>query len=113
MKVCKLASLALTSTSLLGSLPHQASALRCGIKGVTKDCLGDSDIRYDPEVNYDLVNMDTLYQKLPGLYIVKNKEYLGDGTPDSNRTFAHLWILFPCAFHIKLDFISTVQCYIS
>ena len=62
------ASLALLS-SLFLSAPTGSAALKCGIAGVTKQCLGKSDVRYDSDASYDLADQDDFWGDFSGLYV--------------------------------------------
>ena len=57
------ASLALLGSLFLGA-PTGSAALKCGIAGVTKQCLGKTDVRYDSDASYDLAaNTMWLYKR--------------------------------------------------
>lgn len=90
MKLFNIAPLALMSTALLGNAPQQVSALSCGISGVTKSCLGDSDVRYDADASYGLKDQDAMWENIAGLYIFTEKRYEADGTPSADRGFTGL-----------------------
>ena len=72
----------------LAALLNQATfALRCGISGITKECLGDSDIRYDPEVKYDLKEQNQIWETIEGWYEMDMMYFNEDGTQRSFETF--------------------------
>ena len=68
---------AITSLTLFA---NPSSALKCGIKGVTKPCIGDTDDRYNLDVGYDLKDQDDLWKNLEGLYVLDICNY------DENKT---------------------------
>lgn len=68
---------------LLTFLPQQSASFKCGIKGVTSRCIGDTDIRYNPDITYDLKELDVFWKKIEGLYVEDHCNYLADGTPHS------------------------------
>lgn len=68
---------------LLSLFPQQSASFKCGIKGVTSRCIGDTDIRYNPDVSYDLKELDFFWKLLEGLYVGDHCIYLADGTPQS------------------------------
>jgi len=80
------------SLALLGSLylsaPNGSTALKCGIAGVTNQCIGDNDVRYDSDASYNLEDQDELWGKISGLYYGTLSQRLPDFSPYSNRTFA-------------------------
>jgi len=80
-----LASLFLSST-IVGS----TAALRCGIKGVTKPCIGDTDQRYDVDKGYDLVDQDPFWGRYGGLYVAEDFHYDSDGNPFTSRVIPDL-----------------------
>ena len=63
MKFSKLSILG----AFLALLPTQSSALKCGIKGVTEPCIGETDDRYNPDVSYNLKDQNDLWKKKEGL----------------------------------------------
>lgn len=81
MKVSSL-HIAVISTVLV-ILPTQSAAIECGIKGITKPCRGDTDIRYDPNASYDLKEQDSFWKSLEGLYVGDMKFFYDDGTPET------------------------------
>ena len=80
------ASLALLS-SLFLSAPTGSEALKCGIAGVTKQCLGKTDVRYDASASYGLADQDELWGDLSGLYYGDFTTALSDWSLLSERTF--------------------------
>ena len=70
------ASVALLSIVAL-FLPHESSALQCGIKGVTNTCIGETDIRYDPDSSLNI--KDQTYFWKTGLTIREQVSYTADG----------------------------------
>ena len=72
------------SSILLSILPQQSASLKCGIKGITGPCIGDTDIRYNPDVSYDLKDQDNFWAILEGLYIADECAFLPDGKIYSN-----------------------------
>jgi len=77
--------LAVISTVLAIS-PTQSAALACGIKGVTKPCIGDADDRYSADARYDLTEQNSFWKSLEGLYVQDMKFFFEDGTPETNYT---------------------------
>lgn len=75
----KLSHLTLSST-LLSILPHQSASLKCGIKGITEPCIGDTDIRYNPDVSYDLKDKNDFWPLFEGLFIADECWFNPDGT---------------------------------
>jgi len=64
----------------LAVYPKQSTALRCGINGITEPCIGETDVRYDSDVSYDIKEQDDIWGKLEGLYVQESCEYEADGT---------------------------------
>ena len=66
----KLASLnaILLASSIFSQMPS-SSALKCG-QWNTHPCLGDTDKRYDPNYNNDIVEQNELWGKMDGFYRV-------------------------------------------
>jgi len=90
--------------SVLSLLPTQSLALKCGIKGVTEPCIGATDLRYDPDVSFNLKEQNGIYKSLEGLYMGEICFYTADGVP---RTEAYL-SLTPEALGLgTYDFCST------
>ena len=84
------ASLALLS-SLFLSAPTGSAALKCGIAGVTKQCIGKTDVRYDPDTSYDLADQDEYWGDLSGLYYgAQNTHASPDWSLLSERAFDEL-----------------------
>jgi len=75
----KLSHLTLSST-LLSILPHQSASLKCGIKGITEPCIGDTDIRYNPDVSHDLKDKNDFWPLFEGLFIADECWFNPDGT---------------------------------
>ena len=79
------------SLTLLGSLfvgaPTGSAALKCGIAGVTKQCLGKTDVRYDSDASYDLADQNEFWGDFSGLYYAVSAEFNPDGSPSTERTF--------------------------
>ena len=73
------------SSILLSILPQQSASLKCGIKGITESCIGDTDIRYNPDISYDLKEQDEFWGKFEGLYVQDERTYLADGSPQSKN----------------------------
>ncbi|GFH44318.1 hypothetical protein CTEN210_00792 [Chaetoceros tenuissimus] len=61
------------------SSPSYVSALKCGIKGVTKTCIGDTDKRYDPDVSYNLKEGSMFWKSYEGLYEIDEYIYAPNG----------------------------------
>ena len=80
------ASLALLS-SLFLSAPTGSAALKCGIAGVTKQCLGKSDVRYDSDASYDLADQDDFWGDFSGLYVGDYTYAAPDWSLLTERTF--------------------------
>ena len=78
----KVSLLTLSSFLLTILLPQQSAALKCGIKGITEPCIGDTDIRYNPDVSYDLKEQNDFWTRYEGLYIGDDCSRGADGTPD-------------------------------
>jgi gas vesicle protein len=76
----KLSSASLALMSVIAPLlPHQSSALSCGIKGVTKSCIGETDIRYDPDVSLNIKDQNDFWKGTDGLFIGEQVFYSADG----------------------------------
>lgn len=75
------------AVSLLASRAAFTSALKCGITGVTKACLGDTDIRYDPNVSYDLKDQNPIWEAIEGWYEMDMVYFNEDGTLRTLETF--------------------------
>lgn len=76
----KLSSASAALLSITASLlPRQTSALSCGIKGVTKTCIGETDIRYDPNVSLNIKDQSDWWSKREGLFIGELVSYTADG----------------------------------
>ena len=73
--------------SLFLSGPTGSAALKCGIAGVTKQCLGKTDMRYDPGASYDLADQDDLWGDFSGLYVGEHTYSLPDWSLLTERTF--------------------------
>ena len=83
------ASLALLGSLFLGA-PTGSAALKCGIAGVTKQCLGKTDVRYDSDASYDLADQDKFWRGFSGLYYGTPTNYMPDGSPFTERTIPGL-----------------------
>jgi len=81
MKFSRLAFL----SSVLSLLPTQSLALKCGIKGVTEPCIGATDVRYDPDVSFDLKEQNEVWKSIEGLYMGEICLYNADGTPQKDQ----------------------------
>lgn len=68
---------------VLATLPTQSKALKCGINGVTKPCIGDTDSRYNPDVTYNLKEQNNFWKSLEGLY-VQDMIFYENGLPNTN-----------------------------
>ena len=79
MKIQK--SVLLPFLSILAGLPLHAGALKCGIKGITERCIGDTDPRYDPEVSYDLKSLSGFHENWGGLHRTQDYRYGADLLP--------------------------------
>jgi len=64
----------------LADFPKQSTALKCGINGITEPCIGETDVRYDSDVSYNIKEQDDIWGKLEGLYVQESCEYEADGT---------------------------------
>ena len=53
--------------AVFGLILHSTDALRCG-GALTRACLGETDIRYDPKYTNNLIDQDALWGKVSGLY---------------------------------------------
>ena len=80
------ASLALLS-SLFLSAPTGSAALKCGIAGVTKQCLGKTDVRYDSDASYGLADQDDFWGDFSGLYVGDYTYSSADWSLLTERTF--------------------------
>ena len=54
--------------AVLGLILHGNDALRCG-GALTRACLGETDIRYDPKSTNNLIDQNALWEKISGLFI--------------------------------------------
>ena len=77
MKLSSASAVLLSITASL--LPSHTSALSCGIKGVTKSCIGDTDIRYDPNVSFSIKDQSDFWPKTEGFFIGELVNYLANG----------------------------------
>jgi len=80
MKIDQSAALALCSTILASNL-GQSKALKCGIKGITQECLGKTDVRYGLDTSYSLDDQDDFWKSISGLYIGEESGTTKDGIP--------------------------------
>ena len=83
------ASLALLGSLFIGA-PTGSAALKCGIAGVTKQCLGKTDVRYDSDASYDLADQDKFWGDFSGLYYGTRTYNLPDGSPFPDYTIPGL-----------------------
>jgi len=73
------------SSILLSILPQQSASLKCGIRGITQPCIGDTDIRYNPDVSYDIKEQDNFWELFEGLYMADDECFTSeDGTDVEN-----------------------------
>ena len=75
--------------AVLGLVLHGNDALRCG-GALTRACLGETDIRYDPKSTNNLINQDALWEKMSGLFIGEGQirvNILDPGNPPVPTTF--------------------------
>ena len=78
----KLSSASLALMSVVAPLlPHQSSALSCGINGVTKPCLGETDIRYDPDASLNIKDQTDFW--VDGFVIAEQVLYSAGGEKQS------------------------------
>lgn len=63
----KLPSLSLVALQLL-VLWETGDAAECG-KWITNDCLGEDDIRYDPDLQPSIVEQNALFKMMEGFWI--------------------------------------------
>jgi hypothetical protein len=90
-------------TTAIASLfiPVTATALSCG-KTITKACLGESDIRYDPKASNALKDQAVVYQIRDGYFKCTQLMYGADGLPlldPSSPSFQQTQqLLFPLGF---------------
>ena len=75
----KLSYVSIFTATFLAGLPKQSTALKCG-SGVTEPCIGDTDVRYNPDVTYNLKEQADFWSDLEGLYIQDECDYDADGT---------------------------------
>jgi len=75
---------------LLSNVVGSTAALRCGIKGVTKPCIGDTDPRYDVSKGYNFVDQNTFWTRFAGLYVEEYYLYDADGNPVTSKVFPGL-----------------------
>ena len=78
--------------------PPGVSAIRCGT-AISKDCLGDDDVRYDDSVGYDLADHAPVFRAVPGFYKSVNTFYTPDGQqapalPSGGEFFQNPYIEF-------------------
>ena len=78
--------------------PTRVSAIRCGT-AISKDCLGDDDVRYDDSVGYDLADHAPVFRAVPGFYKSVNTFYTPDGhqapaLPSGGEFFQNPYIEF-------------------
>lgn len=66
-------------------LPKQSIALRCGINGVTKSCIGDTDPRYSTDASNNLVEQDEFWRNIEGLYFGTQTDFSPDGEEMKER----------------------------
>lgn len=78
---------------LLSSLLTSANALKCGIKGITEPCIGDSDIRYDTDEPYDLKSQSSFWENYEGLTSGLNYRYDPQGQPATGNVIDGLEFL--------------------
>ena len=83
------ASLALLGSLFLGA-PTGSAALKCGIAGVTKQCLGKTDVRYDSDASYDFADQDKFWREFSGLYYGTPTYNSADGSPFTEYTIPGL-----------------------
>jgi hypothetical protein len=94
-------------TTAIASLliPVTATALSCG-KTITKACLGESDIRYDPKASNALKDQARVYQIRQGYFECTQQYYDAAGLPlldPSSQSFQQLQQgLFPPGFQQSL-----------
>jgi len=77
----KISHSSLALLSVLAFSPDLSSALSCGIKGVTENCIGDTDVRYNTDVSYDLVSQDEFWSKISGFVVGEECTYDINGQP--------------------------------
>ena len=73
---------ALSLSACLCLLPIESLALKCGIKGVTMPCIGDTDVRYNPNISYDLKEQNDFWKAIEGMYVLDLCGYKADGLPE-------------------------------
>lgn len=66
--------------ALVCIMPSAVEALKCGT-AITKDCLGDKDIRYDTAASNNLVDQANIWNLVSGLFIADAYYYGPDGQP--------------------------------
>lgn len=76
----KLSFVSIITAAFLAGLPKQSTALKCGISGVTEACIGDTDVRYNPDVTYNLKEQADFWADFEGLYVQDQCDYDADGT---------------------------------
>ena len=59
-------------TVILAKSPILSSALKCGIKGITKPCLADTDPHYDESIGYAFKDQDAFWAAYEGLYVIES-----------------------------------------
>lgn len=80
----KVFSVALT-TLILAHSYILSSALKYGIKGITKPCLADTDPHYDESIGYALKDQDAFWAAVEGLYLIESST-LFDSLTDEKVT---------------------------
>lgn len=58
----------------------KVAAVKCGIKGVTNPCVGDTDPRYDDSVGCNFVEQNDFWKKHDGLFIIDDTYFNKNGT---------------------------------
>ena len=74
---------ALSLSACLCLFPIESLALKCGIKGVTMPCIGDTDVRYNPNIGYDLKEQNDFWKAIEGMYVLDMCNYDANGLPQS------------------------------
>lgn len=79
--------------ALLLASSYPANALKCGIKAITEPCIGDSDIRYDADIPYDLKAQSNFWMNYEGLTSGLNYRYDPQGQPATGNVIDGLEFL--------------------
>jgi len=91
-------------------VPDLVQGLKCGIPFVTKDCIGDVDIRYDADKSYDLKENSDFWGNFEGLYSGYAYRYNTSGLPMSRIIEGFpfgVYNLFPTRYFENITVVGT------